>query len=56
MESKAELEENGNVLILPSPESVALMTLLTTPILDFHQVISAPSTPLTIPTLTLICR
>ena len=37
-------------------DSVALMILLTTPILDFQKVISALTTPLTIPTPTLICR
>ena len=33
-------------------DSVALMTPLTTPIFDFHQVISALTTPLTTPTPT----
>lgn len=31
-------------------DSVALMTLLTTPVFDFHMVISGLTTPLTIPT------
>ena len=31
-------------------DSVALMTLLTTPVFDFHMVISDLTTPLTIPT------
>ena len=35
-------------------DSVALMTPLTTPIFDFHQVISALTTPLTTPTPSLV--
>ena len=35
-------------------DSVALMTPLTTPIFDFHQVISALTTPLTTPTPLLV--
>ena len=34
-------------------DSVALVTPLTTPIFDFHKVISTLTTPLMIPTLTL---
>ena len=45
-------EENGNVLILPTPIPSGLMTLLTTLIYDFHQVISALTTQLTIVTPT----
>ena len=35
-------------------DSVALMTPLITPIFDFHQVISALTTPLTTPTPSLV--
>ena len=38
-------EENGNVLILPTPiPTCMLMTLLTTPIFDFHKVNSTLAT------------
>ena len=50
--NEAESEENGNVLISSHSDSVDPMTLLTTPILDFPQVISALMTPITSPTPT----
>ena len=51
-DSKAEPEENVNVLILQT--SVAIVTLLTTLIFDFHNVIRALATPLTITTQSLV--
>ena len=37
-------------------DSIAVMTPLTTLIFDFHKVISALTTPLTIPTLAVACE
>ena len=45
------IRRNGNVLILPTLiNSVELMTSLTTPIFNFHQVISSLMTPTPTPT------
>ena len=51
-DSQAEPEENVNVPILQT--SVAIVTLLTTLIFDFHNVIRALATPLTITTQSLV--
>ena len=49
----SRVRRNGNILILLT-DSVVLMTALTTLIFDFHYVISALTTPLMTPSLSLV--
>ena len=43
-----------DLILLTLIDSVVLMTLLMSPIFDFHQVISTPAAPITTPTRSLV--